>query len=223
MTKPRLAAAVFTAALFQALMPFLAQAPPLPANNEPPIPPAFSAVRRAWLVPEDEMQAVLQLPGTSLDQFAVAAMVSHAAGKPVSEVEAAKRKLGSWTEAIRAQGGELADLVFKGSARYNLEALPEAPQKESLSSSEERIVTLARVMTLERLTGKGPAVIAREMQAGHAFEDLLMAAMPANPETAPAKRQQEDGPPQHHRGQKGQPEMGLDEPSQGNHGHVGSG
>ncbi len=149
-------------------------------------------------------------------------MVSHDTGKPVGETEKWRIQLGSWTEVIRTRGQYLKDIVFKGSARYNLEALPEFPSKEGLARCEARIAALAQVMTLERLTGKAPAVIARDMQAGKAFEDLLIAAMPANPATAPAKRQQ-DGPPKDRHREKGPPGMGFDEPTPGGHGHVGSG
>jgi hypothetical protein len=105
--------AIFTAALLQALLNVFAQAPPPPADSEHPIPPGFAGVYRAWLIREEDLQPALKDPRASLEQFAVAAMVSHDTGKPVGETEKWRIHLGSWTEVIRTQCQYLKELVFK--------------------------------------------------------------------------------------------------------------
>ncbi len=216
--KVRLAFAFIASVLVCTGLLARAQEPAPPPPETAPVPPAVAAVRQAWLVPEGELSRLMQAPGFSLDDFAVAAMVSHAAGTPVADAEARKSKLGSWAEVLRAQGGYLADLVFKGSPRYHLDPLPQKKDGDP-SASEARILALARVMTLERLTGKGPGVILQEFQTGKTFEDLLNAA--SQPETPP-KRSKPEGQPRGRHGQ-GPPGMGTQAPGPGGHGQVGEG
>ncbi len=210
---------VLAAALLVVLSKVTAQEPS-PLAPQPSPPPAFSAVRRAWLVPERDFDQAASSFST-LGEFAVAAMISHAYGKPLSEVQEAKRKLGSWAEVVRNQGGYLYDIVFMGSARYRFEPLAGAASSKDAAGGDRRLIELAKVMTLERLTGKAPSSIARDLREGKEFEALLMEAMPRSEITG--KKPERDEPAKAHGRGNGPPRMEFDPPPSENHGNIGSG
>jgi len=135
----------------------------------------YMRVRGVWRVPEEEAVALLResSPRPPLEEFAVLAMVRRYSGLPLQEVRALRARQKSWTEVAQKVGGGLADLVFRGDARHPLSWADGEPGQSPPPPSDDRVFDLARVMTLERLTGLNPASIRRDLEAGESFESLI--------------------------------------------------
>ena len=168
---------------------------------------ALEAVRAAWLVPEEEAEPLLASAPLSAAEFAVAAMIRHQEGVSLAAVAESKKKLGTWTAVVNQSQGTLRDTVFKGNARYPLES-PPPPDGAAPSNCDERIVELAEVMTLERLTGRSPAVLVKDL-GGRPFEALLAQARPGGapgaPKSVPGGTRRRGGAPGAHEGPPGVP------------------
>lgn len=147
---------------------------PVPAGSAPSS--ALEAVRAAWLIPKEEAEALLASAPLSAADFAVAAMIRHQEGLSLAAVAESKKRLGTWTAVVSQAEGPLRHTVFKGNARYPLQS-PPPPDGAAPSNCDERIVELAEVMTLERLTGRSPAVLVKEL-GGKPFDALLAQARP---------------------------------------------
>jgi hypothetical protein len=134
--------------------------------------PPFAAVRAAWNVPEDQALALVAMPGMTLEEFTLLAVVSHDSRKSPQDLETLRRSGKSWFQVIRDLKGTLWTLIAQGSERYPLKPA-EIPQAGDNPEMEADILELAQVMTLERLTGRGPAAILRELDAGRDYAQLL--------------------------------------------------
>ena len=106
----------------------------------------------------------------TLQEFTVLCVVAHDSGRSLNELSALRRSGKSWSQVIKDLKGPLWDILLHGSARYRLKPV-EPP--EAGPETEQEILRLAQVMTLERLTGRGPAAIQRELDEGRDYAQLL--------------------------------------------------
>jgi hypothetical protein len=134
--------------------------------------PPFAAVRAAWNVPEDQALALVAMPGMTLEEFTVLAVVGHDSRKSPQDLENLRRSGKNWYQVIEDLNGPFWSLVVHGSKRYQLKAMEPAKTGDH-PATEADILRLAQVMTLERLTGRGPAAILRELDAGRDYAQLL--------------------------------------------------
>jgi len=150
--------------------------PPSGASGEPQAQERlYMRVRGVWRIPEEEAQALLrespQRP--PLEEFSAMAMARRYSGRTLQEVRALRAAQESWAGVAREIGGPLEDLLFRGDARHPRVMADGTLGQSPAPPSDEEVVELAQVMTLERLTGLNPAAIRRDLNAGRAFESLL--------------------------------------------------
>lgn len=207
-------------ALLVVSLPALAQVagnPPAPATPASQQARAYAAIRTAWLVPPKDAQTVSGQPGMTLRKFAVLGMISHYSGKTIQQVLAQKQKRGTWSAVVRGLGGDLADLVFKGNARYPLTLSAGGADERGAGAAERRVGLLAQILTIERLTGDGPVAILQKLKEEQSFESLLAPARPLQRRPPAERRGRRRGG---HRGPGGLGDrMGPPE----NHGNIGIG
>ncbi len=176
-------------ALFAVSLPALAQVAgsgPVAGTPATEQSRAYAAVRTAWLIPAKDAQAAARLPDMTVERFAVLAMIAHYSGEPIQQIQTQKEKAGSWAAVVRQAGGDLSDLVFKGSDRYPMTLSLGGGVEGGPGAVERRVGLLSQILTLERLTGDGPGAIFQKLKAGQSFLSLL----------APApQRQQRPRPP----------------------------
>jgi hypothetical protein len=151
--------------------------------------PPFAAVRAAWNAPEKEALAIAALPRMTLEEFTVLCVVGHDSHQSLQGLEALRQSGKSWSQVIKDLKGSLLNLVVQGSIRYQLKAR-ELDKMGGDPEAEADILRLAQVMTLERLTGKGPAAILRELDEGRDYARLLSpnAGRGNSPTAPPADR-----------------------------------
>jgi hypothetical protein len=177
-----------------------------PADPADPAAAALEAIRAAWLLPAGEVKDLFESAPLSPAEFAVAGMVSHHEGIPLAAVVDSERKLGSWTAVLLRTQGALHDTVFRENPRYPLDSPPPG-EGASPPNCDARIVELAEVMTLERLTARSPAALVKEL-GERPFEALLAQARPeaqSAPKGAPGSDRRRGGAPGAHEGPPGAP------------------
>jgi hypothetical protein len=151
--------------------------PPQSASGS--LPSAYSQVRGAWLIPEEDAKSLLRKTQVPLDEFAVFGMVRFFSGRQLPELQAMRLELGSWSEVVKKLGGKLEEEVLKSGsgqpAPPHAAGNPPEPSQD-LATSDDRIFRQAHLMTLERLTGRNSKVLLRDLESGRSFESLLPAA-----------------------------------------------
>lgn len=183
-------------ALFAVSLPVLAQVAgsgpgaATPASEQSR---AYAAVRTVWLIPPKDATAASHLSDMTVERFAVLAMIAHYSGKTIQQVQAQKEKEKTWTAVVRNLGGDLSDLVFKGSDRYPMTLSLGGGVEGSSAAVERRVRLLAQVLTLERLTGDGPGAILQKLKAGRSFQSLLAPAQPRQVRPPAGRRGQHRG------------------------------
>lgn len=148
---------------------------------------AYAAVRTAWLIPPKDAQAASRVPDMTVGRFAVLAMIAHYSGKTIQQIRAQKEKDGTWAAVVNSIGGDLSEIVFKGSDRYPMTLSLGGGVEGGPGAVERRVGLLAQILTLERLTGDGPGAILQKLVAGRSFRSLLTPTQP-QPARPPAGR-----------------------------------
>lgn len=170
------------AVLALALVPALAQGPP------PVSPELCRAVAKAWSLSATEAEAIAPTPGLTLEALSTAAMVAKRSGRPLAEVWALKSQRGSWTEAAREVG------LDPDKAVSTLWAQLAPATREIADGLGEPFVVVGLVRTLERLTGRSPEPLTRDL-GRRPFERALAEAAglpppgPGSPARGPSERE----------------------------------
>ncbi len=154
-----------------------APAPPLPETVE-----AFRAVGRAWSLPPEAAEAAALWPGAAPEELAAAVLLGRAAGLTPAQAWELRRTAGSWREAARQARVDVEGLVASYRGRVS------EPSRARLAEDVEELVAAAEIRTLERLTGKAPETLARELsRAGFTALASKGLGPPARPgEASPA-------------------------------------
>lgn len=135
--------------------------------------PAGRRVRSAWLVPEDEVQSIPGEQQVSLEEFALLGMLHSFSGKSLREIAELRGEKKSWTATAAALGEKVSGAVESGNREVGSSSSASDQAAEAKAASDDRLLLLAQVLTLERLTGKTAKTVLRELQSGQSFESLL--------------------------------------------------
>jgi len=153
----------------------------------PPSPELCRALARAWSLPAAEVEALALESGADLQELAVAAMVAKGAGKPIGEVWAIHAASPTWADAFAKAGLDPSGVVASVEGR-----LGPATWGAVLDKGEP-VCVAALVRTLERLTGRAPEPLAREL-ARRAFVVYFAELAGVSGTAAPPAASQSGGP-----------------------------
>jgi len=153
-----------------------------------PSPDLCRAVARAWSLPSSEVESLAAQSGADLQNLAVTAALARATGKSIGEAWAIHGAEPTWAEAFAKAGSDPSEVIAGVEGRVSLQTWT------SLLGRGEPVAMAALVRTLERLSGRAPEPLAREL-ARKPF-DLCLAELAGvkggSAASAPASSQTED-------------------------------